>query len=919
VPNWFTGRELRGLSALADDENDHSLATAASSSPNGEITQTLAAGPQLIDYYEHAADPRDCYGKAIITAAMDARRLGHASTLPAALLQAAAPGYLTDDQRKQARAAWFAEGLQYARKKVRNVVAALNDVPRPTGMGAVPDVYRLADYLDQYGRSARCTHCPPASFWDAVQKYVTSATELDTLADAAQKMGRYQIATAVAQRAAQSGGGFGALYRLAEMRKEARNWDEAKQIYRYIANASQADDTLSRGEIFRMLMHASQDTLPGAPQGLVQMWDEVSRLFPNIPRSPDQATAQDYLDATHNVLNTPQGRNRVRGKATEDFSDPVRRGLPDTPLNRGHAREKSGDLDGAERLYLQAAAKGDRYAPLYLARLYGKTGRLADAEPLWRDLASTPNWSYTAEAKAYLALTRQKMFIARIQEESQTRPDAQRLYQQAADTGHTLGPSPLTQAPEAASIPDDSEQPFQQARNANGAIHPETLSLPIEEWREAYLGRKSVLLSREGAGDSLGAERMAQQAAEVGDSLALLALAHIREQAGDPQSAEQLAVQAINVGSALHADLGLMALADMRKRAGNREDSQRTRRFGLNADGSPENADPESNSAADDLVIRRTEAARLEKSGQYAQAVDLWRSLIDSYTGTLGPNHAGTLESRHELAICLSKSAGGAAAIAVWRPLVQDRSRVLGIDHPDTLRTRYCLAVNLWGLGEDAEAEAMSRPLINDCVRVLGPDDPMTLAARENLALSLGGLGRLTEAITVLQALVEDRARVLGVDHHDTLTSRYSLARYLEDSGRSTEAVELFQPLVEDCARVCGADNFLTLDARYGLAVSLGKTRIATKALPLWRSLVDDLTRVRGPDDSRTLGARFLLAVTLGAQRRYAESVDVLRPLARDRTRILGADHTDTVATRQLLHGCLGLRTSRSRRGRGPR
>ena len=47
----------------------------------------------------YAGPGGDPYGQAVITAAMDATRLGHASPLPAALLQEAAVGYLTGPQR----------------------------------------------------------------------------------------------------------------------------------------------------------------------------------------------------------------------------------------------------------------------------------------------------------------------------------------------------------------------------------------------------------------------------------------------------------------------------------------------------------------------------------------------------------------------------------------------------------------------------------------------------------------------------------------------------------------------------------------------------------------------------------------------------------------------------------------------------
>ncbi|MFJ3728728.1 hypothetical protein ACIPYQ_40040 [Streptomyces sp. NPDC090045] len=99
VPGSFPAQALRSLV----DCPDPSVAIAARTSRGGTVIQTLAAGPQLVDHYEQAVGPHGSYGRAIIAAAMDARRLGHSTVLPAALLRAAAPGYLSVTSGPQPR------------------------------------------------------------------------------------------------------------------------------------------------------------------------------------------------------------------------------------------------------------------------------------------------------------------------------------------------------------------------------------------------------------------------------------------------------------------------------------------------------------------------------------------------------------------------------------------------------------------------------------------------------------------------------------------------------------------------------------------------------------------------------------------------------------------------------------------------
>ena len=73
VPETFAGRDLVQLNhVLAADPRLATAAEAAGS--DGKVVQVLAGGPELVQRYDHPADAEDRFGKAVLTAAMDARR-----------------------------------------------------------------------------------------------------------------------------------------------------------------------------------------------------------------------------------------------------------------------------------------------------------------------------------------------------------------------------------------------------------------------------------------------------------------------------------------------------------------------------------------------------------------------------------------------------------------------------------------------------------------------------------------------------------------------------------------------------------------------------------------------------------------------------------------------------------------------------
>jgi hypothetical protein len=186
VPARFDAEEL----AAAAGSGDPVLAAAAAAAgPDGQVTQHLAGVGDLLTRYDGpGVDP---YGHALITAAMDASRLGHAGPLSAALLRDAAVGYLSgphhvSEWNVATHSSW-----------------ALTPVPSAVGNGTVG--YRLVGFLDQHGRRTRADQLGPASLWDALTTHVGGMNDRGRLAQAAQDRGLYRHAATLWTSAAAAG------------------------------------------------------------------------------------------------------------------------------------------------------------------------------------------------------------------------------------------------------------------------------------------------------------------------------------------------------------------------------------------------------------------------------------------------------------------------------------------------------------------------------------------------------------------------------------------------------------------------------------------------------------------------------------------------------------------------------------------
>jgi uncharacterized protein YidB (DUF937 family) len=208
VPAAFTPAQMSQLAGAGDVR----LALAARSAADGQVVQFLAGAPELLARYRNAPPA----ARAVIEAAMDARRLGMGAALPHGFLETATPGYLDDTEWDGLGEDWLEQALAYAAipcKGARGPLTRIRPRPRrPHGPAGQPGrsadtagpTYQLADWLDQHGQTHRADHIPPAEFWAAAAACAAPGDQA-ALGDAANARGLYRTATQLHKNATASG------------------------------------------------------------------------------------------------------------------------------------------------------------------------------------------------------------------------------------------------------------------------------------------------------------------------------------------------------------------------------------------------------------------------------------------------------------------------------------------------------------------------------------------------------------------------------------------------------------------------------------------------------------------------------------------------------------------------------------------
>ncbi|WP_369263530.1 helix-turn-helix domain-containing protein [Streptomyces sp. R35] len=553
VPDSFNASALQAAAALAEN-GDRLLRDALTRTrASGKLAQELAGAPELLRRYTHAAPA----ARSLLDAAMDARRLGAGLHLPQAFLADAALDYLSEDEYDQIAEGWEVAAYADLSRPVHGKQAPLRRTAtrphrRPPGTpppelrlsATAEPVYRLADFLEQRGRTSRRTLCPPGSFWAAAYTHLAHADDLYRLASEARIRHRTQWAHHLCRRAAELGNpdaqaDLSEALEGAGLFAEAEAWaHKAASQGRRRALQALCRMREARGD------HASAEALAlqAAAAGDVSAALDLIRLRerPESEVSAETLTSRMAAAGHVHVLNErarlleEAGDRRTAGKL---FRAAAKAGDPRALIRLGHAARAMKRLDAAEDFYLRAAAAGDDYALYHLLQMMADNGEDSAAETILQQAAETDDPA---------------TLVALIQfnEAAGNTRQAEALARKAARLGHHRLLADLGRDRE-----KDGDLATAEAlyREAFAAGDPEGLADVV----------KLRVVSKK---DYAGAEDLAMQCAEHGNTEPLCRLISFWWHVGDCERADTLARRAVSAG---HYD-AIVELAWQHQQSGER-------------------------------------------------------------------------------------------------------------------------------------------------------------------------------------------------------------------------------------------------------------------------------------------------------------------------------------------------------------
>ncbi|MGX1268020.1 hypothetical protein [Streptomyces phaeoluteigriseus] len=353
MPATFTSPELARATAVVD--SDPRLKLARSRATSGRITQFLAGAPHLWRRYEQSAGA----ARAILHAAMDARRCGHGPLLSEDFLRVAAEGYIDEATWHTLDEDWFVSHLAKLLRPHRQLPGPLTRYrPRTDQQPSASPLYQLADFLHEKSRATRERESPASSLWAAAAAHSRTDTDMRELAQAARRLGAVECEQLYLKAAAC--GDAAVLQWFTRRLITLRRFERAEEL---IENHSL--DGFLLGELSAALGHAGQ-------------FKDAERLARRAYEVSGNRNGARSL--AHHLLTLG-----MRRPAERVYSWLAETGDPVAARWLTAHREARGDRVTAERLARTALTQyGDPSAAIALAQLRVTAGEPDDAERLCR-------------------------------------------------------------------------------------------------------------------------------------------------------------------------------------------------------------------------------------------------------------------------------------------------------------------------------------------------------------------------------------------------------------------------------------------------------------------------------------------------------------------------------------------------------
>ncbi|MFF1646236.1 tetratricopeptide repeat protein [Streptomyces sp. NPDC058240] len=434
----------------ATRSSDPRVREAARHSEEYGIAEYLAAGPQLFLEWQNAWAPGlHPRGAAIVSAAVDLRRAGVKEPVPKQVLERLHECYLEQRGGMRLRPEPMLDAFHWALEPLHATSSLLVPVQN--------EMFRAFDYLEETVAREGKTPNPPDEVWEsAINEF--SLESVHGVGHRAEKANRKDFALRAYERLAQGGNGDGSFH-LGHMSAKEDRLEEAELWYR---KAISQGSSVSKNNLGLVLLRSGRPdeaevwfreaAADGDSYGMRNL---AEQLFDREEWQGAESSFTSFMEESPSVAKLLMGQLRIRQDKCEDalewLQQSAAEGNRDAWFFLGIANERLEDWESAASCYEKAIKVGVKEAPNNMASVLRKTGKVKEAEVIYRSAIEERNDTYAV------------FNLANLLAETGRHEEAEPLYRRSMATGFEYAKNNLALSLEKSDRGEEAEQLFREA------------------------------------------------------------------------------------------------------------------------------------------------------------------------------------------------------------------------------------------------------------------------------------------------------------------------------------------------------------------------------------------------------------------------------------------------------------------------
>ncbi|WP_157382850.1 FxSxx-COOH system tetratricopeptide repeat protein [Nonomuraea coxensis] len=261
-----------------------------------------------------------------------------------------------------------------------------------------------------------------------------------------------------------------------------------------------------------------------------------------------------------------------------------------------------------------------------------------------------------------------------------------------------------------------------------------------------------------------------------------------------------------------------------------------------------------------------TYAANLRAQGNFQDAMNQDKQLLDAHEDKFGPYAPPTLRVINNLALDHALLTQYDSALELQQlAFVEQSSSQLEVSKWDVQLAWNNLARVLRLSGDHARAVDFGEEAYSHGVRELGVEHALTLMTARDLSIAKRRNGDLEEALELIRETHARLMKLYGPDNPDTMAATVALSNTLRQANEPQEAMKMARDALPRYQRAFGPEHPFTYGCMVNVALLYRLRGDARRAKELDEQARDGLLAKVGPDHAYTFSATINLANDLAA------------------------------------------------------